>query len=340
MKRDGFTLIELLVSTGLSLLLAASAASAFVQLRAMQQRREAVLTLHQRSETLHLALVQRLSQLTHHGVFVTDARSTVVRGGAARTTLRLLWLRGKEDINDGDSGTIEPNNGLTATWRTENTDQLWELLEYRPEERALYSATSRTQRSFTVDAANAAMINGAQDLRGQAFAIMPQPRRNLAGPDWWLGLDSNQLFPDLTAPAPTASDQTRPSFAHIDDRGDWGGLLAGLRPLVSGLSELTVQIESQDGTQRTWQASAGSPPSSSASGSNPWIAEGLRQDGALVDGAGLRPAAVGWSWSSTAAAQRPRLLRLRWTLVDQRSGVPQTFTHAVLLPGPAGPPPP
>lgn len=336
----GFTLIELLVSTGLSLLLAASAATAFVQLRAMQQRREAILVLHQRSETLHLALVQRLTQLTHHGVFVADARDTVVRSGSARPTLRLLWLRGKEDINDGDSGTIEPNNGYTATWRTENTDQLWQLLEYRPEERALYMASSRTQRSFTVDAANTAMLNGSQDLRGHAFAIMPQPRRSLAGPDWWLALDGNQLFPDLTVPAPTASDRTRPSLAHSDDRGDWGGLLADLRPLVSGLSELTVQIESQDGTQRTLQAGAVPAPSSSASGSDPWIADGLRHDGALIDGAGLRPATAGWTWSTTAAARRPRLLRLRWTLTDQRSGIAQIFTHAVLLPGPAGPPPP
>lgn len=344
MTRRGFTLIELLVSTSLSLLLAATAAGSFVQLRSMQQRRELVLTMHQRSETLHLQLVARLSQLSHHAVFVADARS-VVRGGGTRPTLRLLWLRGKDDVNDGDSGVINPANGYTATWRTENTDQLWELWEYRPEERTILAATSRTQRSFTVDAANAAMVNGTQDLRGQAFAIMPQSRRRLAGPEWWRALDDNQLFPDLAAAAPVASDRCRPSFAHADDRGDWGALLADLRPMATGVADLTVQIECQDGTARTWQAGidgwgAAAVPRSTTSGTDPWIATGLRHDGALVDGAGLRPSAAGWNWSSTAAAQRPRLVRLRWVLTDQRSAISQTFTHAVLLPGPAGPPPP
>jgi prepilin-type N-terminal cleavage/methylation domain-containing protein len=328
-RQRAFTLIELLISVGISAALAAAAATSFVQIRAMVQRRDVLLGMHRSSEVLHQQLAQRLSQVMQQGAFVVDA-SAVVRSGSAKPTVRMLYLRGKESTNDW---AVNFPSGTDGEWFRENTDLYWELWEYRPEEQALYSACSSRQRSFTISAAFGAP--GAS-LTGQAFSILPRPRRSLADPAWWVTLDDNRLFPN--AATPSVSD------AHADDIGDWTELQRKLRPVVSGLSEFSVAIEAHRPAAAT---TAGDPlysarwdpvskTASSAGSAAPLILEGIRQDGQVADASGRSPDTVGWTWADTAAAKRPRIVRLRWTHYDGQSGISQTFSHSFVLPGSTG----
>ncbi len=330
-RARAFTLIELLVSVGICTALAAAAATAFVQIRTMVQRRDVLLGMHRSAETLHQQLTQRLSQTMQQGAFVVDA-SNVVRGGVSQPTVRLLYLRGKEQVNDWGvhfaGGTFS-----SGAWFRENTDLYWELWEYRPEEQALYSACSSRQRSFTITAAFGAP--GA-NLTGQAFSILPRPRRTLASPAWWVTLDDNRLFPNATTPS--LSD------AHPDDIGDWTELQRGLRPVVTGLSEFAIAVEAQ---RPAAAAISGDPlfraswdlatrTASSTGSSAALVLGGIRQDGQVPDLVGRKPDTTGWVWADSAAARRPRLLRLRWTHADAQTGIRQTFSHSFVMPGTTG----
>lgn len=310
--RRGFTLIELLLAVAVGVVLLATATTAFMQVRGMVQRRNAVLALHRDAAVIHAQFDRRLSAAAQHAVFVADARS-VPRDGP---TLRLLFLRGKQQANDWERNAN--SQFQKDQWLTENTDLLWELWEYRPEEQALHIATSRRDRSFIASAPPA--------MLGQRFAAMPQPRGDLAGPDWWSALDANQRFPADAA-------------ANPDDLGDWGDLRRQLRPALAGVRAMDVEVL-QHGGGRTALAAAWDGSAASAStpvGASPLIIPGLPVDGAAADAAGRLPGAAGWDWTTTRAAQRPRLLRLRLTLVDAATGIDQVFSFSLPLPAVAAP---
>lgn len=335
----GFTLIELLISVGISVGLAAVAAKAFSEIRTMVQRRDALLQLHRSAETVQLQLATRLSMSMPHQALVADAQTPPV--GSVRAglpTLRLLWMRGKEHPNDWSGGIYD--NGNNVSWYNENTDLYWELWEYRPEEQTLYVASSARAWSFTISG-SFADPTGTLQLQNQTFKNMAQPRRVLgvapggAAEAWWTTLDDNRLF------APTRTSAT--SNAGTGDIGDWGHLQLRLRPVVTGMVELSVAMVPGDGSAAPvvtagWDA-AGSPQATSTTtgGSSPLLYAGIRQDGFAGDAAGRVPGQNLYDWTASDAGRRPVLLRCRWTLADGRTGIRQTFSHSFRLPGAATP---
>jgi hypothetical protein len=112
--------------------------------------------------------------------------------------------------------------------------------------------------------------------------------------------------------------------------------------MAVNLESLDLQLVSHDGTVRTfsgsWDAAAGTATVGAVPVTTPWISPGLRMDGRAGDASGDLPPDAAWSWSTADAAQRPRLLRLRFTLREPSTSIVQVFSHSFLLPALAGTP--
>lgn len=322
--RRGFTLIEILVSVSLSLILVGAAVTAFVQLRKMTQRVTVRMDLITRAETLFNQFNPRLTTVLQHAAFIIDTQPTSP-AGAAIPTLRLVYMRGKESQNDWEQ---------TENTFKDNSDTYWEMWEYRPDERRLYQANSRRAWTFKVDLApgNPAppVLAPPVNLWGFEFINFPKARRTVNPAAWWSTLDDNQLFPSMpraTPPAVPRSTPVCPPIVSANDHGDWGMLWRDLTPVGEGLTDLSLQVVSQDGTIRTF--AAGAPATT-------WVAEGAWMDGRILDAGGRSADTAGFVYGTTCLAQRPVLLRMRFTLADPSSGISQIFTFSFQLPSVTG----
>jgi prepilin-type N-terminal cleavage/methylation domain-containing protein len=183
------------------------------------------------------------------------------------------------------------------------SDLVW--YEWRWKDGALANAHSTPVRQFT---ANNRLVFGRVDYRGMGFINLPQPRRWLDPAQPFATLDDNVYFPD-------ASGASRADPTDIGDRAD---LLRNLAPVAGGVQELALQLVLHDGTVETIDGSA----------ARTLVIPGAWMDGRLAPRLSDPP-----DYPTSAAAKRPELLRLRFTLEDPRIALRQTYSFSFALPG-------
>lgn len=314
----GFTLLELMISTALAMLMAGLSISAFIQTRKMVQRAEARLAMYASAQRLHTYLNRTLSSVQQSCVFVGFSTAATRSGDATDPgVVKLVFMRGKEhlwDFTPPDSSSIE---GAAVT-----SDLVWEELEWRRATGALRSGASSQGtsaapgRSFTPTASS--FVRNGIDYGGKRFIVAPKPRRRVDPTSTATvvnGLNDDLLFPDGSAVPVSLANAT-------DDVGDLSDAERNLAPLLERVSDLSLQIVAHDGTVTDLTDGATRNP--------PLVLQGVWLDGRLAPTLDAAPAFV-----ASDLAKRPRLLRLRFTLVDdlRRPGLSCTFSFSFALPG-------
>jgi prepilin-type N-terminal cleavage/methylation domain-containing protein len=186
---------------------------------------------------------------------------------------------------------------------TYSSDLVW--FEWRWKDGALANGRSTGVRRFT---ASNRLVFGRTDYRGMSFVNLPQPRRWLDPTQPFATLDDNVYFPD-------ASGASRADPLDLGDRAD---LLRNLAPVATGVKDLTLQCVLHDGTTETFD---GATPRT-------LVIQGAWMDGRLAPRLSDPP-----DFATSAAAKRPELLRLRFTLEDPRIALRQTYSFSFALPG-------
>lgn len=318
-RRDaGFTLLELMISSALALLMAGLSISAFIQTRKMVQRAEARLAMYASAQRLHTYLNRTLASLQQSCV-VVGFSTVATRSGDATDPgmLKLVFMRGKEHLWD-----FAPPDTTALADAAVTGDLVWEELEWRRATGALRSGASSQGtpaapgRWFTPTASS--FVRNGINYGGQRFTVAPRPRRRVDPTSMATvvnGLNDDLLFPDGSAVPVSAANA-------IDDVGDLTDAERNLAPLLERVSDLSLQIVAHDGTVSDLTDGATRNP--------PLVLQGVWLDGRLAPTLDAAPAFAG-----SDLAKRPRLLRLRFTLVDdlRRPDLSCTFSFSFALPG-------
>lgn len=293
-----FTLIEILVSTALAMTMAAIAIDAFHRITQMVNRSQARLALYTTAQRLFDTLHRDLAALQQSCAIV--AGCGFAPGGLDDGNVRLIFMRGKEDNDDF---------GLTDTSAL-YSDLVWQQVVWNRATRTLHLATSSGNRTYVLGAFTPGGIN----YSGRRVETVAQPRRTLDAGDpigsATAGLDDNVVFP-------SASDH-RISAAHRDDIGDFTDLERNLIPFATSVGDLSWEIVSHDGTGTVIDDSAVATH----------VFPGVWLDGRMASTLDAVPA-----YASSPVPRRPRLLRLRLTLVDDATRTTCTFAFSFQLPG-------
>lgn len=146
---------------------------------------------------------------------------------------------------------------------------------------------------------------------GLSYENLPQPRRTLGGS--LATLDDNRIFKLSTV---------------AGDFGDGTDLEANLVPALANVSEFGIQTVAHDGTVLTVED--GSTTMTERPGV--WLDGRVAALGDLPSDADFTNASV------SGAAKRPRLVRIRFVVLDPRIGLTQTFSFSFALPGMTGTP--
>jgi prepilin-type N-terminal cleavage/methylation domain-containing protein len=316
----GFTLLELMISTAIAVAIATMMSTAFFQTRTAITRAQARLALADEARAIYMALAASITSAQQSCAVVAIA---VQRNGAAAPdpgTVSLIFMRGNDD---------KDNFGATSY---DSSQIVWEEWQWRRATGTIHAGTNRAiqddARQFSV--ASTFRPNGGVDYKGKAFVNVPQPRRQLdpadpvgspvlAGPAA-SRLDDNQWFPDPANPGQ--------SLVSIEDLGDYGDLQKAIAaPAFDRVTDFAFQIASHDESLPIVAVD------DSIAATTVW--QGVWLDGRLGAGADrtnatLAPPQV---FPGSDGARRPKLLRLRFTLVEPRSKVTQTFSFSFAWPG-------
>lgn len=292
--RGGFTLIELLISMGISMVLAGLTTTAFLHIRSAVNRAEARLTMHASAQALYTHWHRSFSSLAPNCAVLVQSTAT---SGPATGEVSITFMRGKESTEDF-------NWWVT---RLGNSDLLWEQWTWKRGDKMLYSSVNRPVRSYTIT--KPFTLAGA-DYKDRKFESIPQPRRWLDPANPTATLDDNIYFPDPGVPGG--------SLANPQDMGDYTDLLRERRPALDQVTDFAIQMVAQDGTTDT--ISDGTTTT--------LVRQGVWNDGRLAT-----PLTAAQNFVGSDVAKRPRVVRLRFTLTEQRSKLTQTFAFSFALPG-------
>jgi hypothetical protein len=316
----GFSLIELLISVSIAVAIAAMMSTAFFQTRAAITRAQARLALADEARSIYMALAASITSAQQSCAVVAMA---VQRTGAATGdpgSVSLIFMRGNDD---------KDSFGATSY---DSSQIVWEQWQWRRGTGTIHAGTNRPiqddARQFNV--ASTFRPNGGVDYKGKAFVNVPQPRRHLdpadpVGPPALAGpaksrLDDNIWFPDPANP--------HQSLVSTEDLGDYGDLqIAIAAPAFDHVTDLCFQIVPHDESLPVVSVD------DSADATTVW--QGVWLDGRLGAGADRTDATLAppHVFPGSDGARRPKLLRLRFTLVEPRSKVAQTFSFSFAWPG-------
>jgi len=169
----------------------------------------------------------------------------------------------------------------------------------------LRSGFSSEVREYTLSSLAAPWretIENKLDYRDNVFNVVPQPRRTLSTTAPWSTLDSNGW-----------------GSPHADDYGDGTDLQLQTRPAAQGIIDCALQVVLGDGQALTFDDSAATVQ----------VFRGVYQDGRIDS-----------TLATSEPAVRPRLVRLRYTMRDERTGLEQDFSFSFDLPALMPPPGP
>jgi type II secretory pathway pseudopilin PulG len=327
---DGYTLIELLVSITIATAMCALAMSAFLQIRNMVNRAESRIAMHAAAQSLYGALHRSLSSaapgcavVLYSTPVVTDPLTGIPTGG----DVTLIFMHGKEDTEDFYWDGASKPKALQL-----ESDLLWEQWKWNAATATLSSATSNPTRSFTI---TQPLTTSGISYTGRGFDALPQPRRAFAAVDAATlrrAMDDNIYFPN------TAAVGSNPPFTTsigapgaYGDVGDFDELQALSVPVLAQVTAFSVQVVAHDGTVTPSATTAVDGSASSFT-----LFKGVWQDGRLnepLPGVLNNSLTTPQSWAASAAAKRPAIVRIRFTVTDARVGLSEPFTFSFALPG-------
>ncbi len=314
-RSSGFTLIELLVSTALASLLTAVCITAFQQGRANIERSESRVRMYATAQVFYANLQHSLSSLMQDCAVVTASTQAT---GPGTGDVTLVFMHGKEDQYDWIWTNQSPGN---------NNDLEWQAWRWQASTQQLCVATSSPQRNFTIT--SSFKPNLMDDYNNQNFINIDQPRRTLSATNPWADLDNDVYFP-------SATNATVSAAAPGQDIGDWTDLNGNFQPTLIHVSDFSYQIVRVDGTVQTVSDNA----TTVGEMDGVWIDGRIATDTTTTDpNYGfplLGPIATANAFNGSAITQRPRILRIRFTLTDPVVAVSQNFSFSFLLPGMAG----
>jgi hypothetical protein len=335
--RHGFTLIELMISVTLAMLMSTMAILAFFKIHNLVTRSESRVAMHSDAEIIFSSLRRQLASTMQHCALVV--RSTAATTGAYPATgkVALIFMHGKEDSDNFEQfDSSFPYNNTDGRGNDINSDLVWEEWSWNQATNTLSAGSSSNLRKFVVTR-NYTPPGGTADLQStqwwQDFDNLPQPRRWLdpAHPEYTL--DDNRYFPPAGDPT-YATSQASPG-----DVGDWSDLQNNLRPIQSQVTDFSLQVVFHDGrdvhpltvddtTTATTVFSGvymdgrmpapGAPAGPTGQPQWPSCLPGAAPPG-QADLSLTAPQATPAQFPSTAIANRPKLIRVRFTLMDPRT---------------------
>ncbi len=324
---DGFTLIEVVMSVALAMLLTSMAVVAFFNIRRLVNRAEVRLSMHASAQTTYNKMLRSFNSLQQTCAFVVYSTANSAPAGATpNDRVTLLFMRGKEDTFDFEYGSSAYFGQSYKSLM--NSDLLWEQWTWEAATNTLYSSTNSPQRQFT--GPNGFTIGGA-NYANQGFDVVPQPRRTLSiatARSWQQTLNDNQYFPDTSQPdlfkvqdnITDAYAYNVPSKASSSDVGDFEDLEYKLVPALTQMTAFSVQIVPQDNTVAHTILVNGAP------GSTPNYSKVL--NGVFLDGRMASALTAVPSYANSDLAQRPRIVRILFTLTDTTSKMTQNFSFS------------
>lgn len=299
-----FTLIEVLIATTLALVLAAVAFGVFLNARKAVARAQARLELHQRARTTYDTLADSASSLQHTCALAVVARRADRSSAAALRAqpgeVSLLFLRGV--LHDQDWRTGWGYDGM----RRASADMAWERWRWDRASRQLRLARGRRLDTF-ISSDGAWRKDGLSWTTPESFGIIAQPRRTfatLAGATT-VGERIDRLWAELDSNRWGAMDDAQ-------NVGDAGDLVRRETVLMDGVEDLVVDVVCGDGQG----AGGGLGTRASDAGDLCVVYDGLYVDGTA---------------SAAEVANRPRLLRLRFSLASRDGALVQPFTQSFPL---------
>jgi hypothetical protein len=254
--------------------------------------------------------------------------NSAAAGATPNDRVSLVFMRGKEDLFDFQFGS-EAYFGQSYK-STMDSDLLWEEWTWESATSTLYSATNAPQRQFT---GQTSFSLGGANYANQGFDVVPQPRRTLStvtARSWQQTLNDNQYFPNAGSPDLfLAQDNITDglaynlsSLASPSDVGDFEDLEYKLVPALTQMTAFSVQLVPQDNTAAHTFTVNGAP------GSTPNFSKVL--NGVWLDGRMASALTVAPTYANSDLAQRPRLIRLLFTLTSPSTGLSQNFSFSFL----------
>lgn len=300
MSRPGFTLIELLISLAIGLLLVSVAFAGFRQVRKTVDRTTARLDMHQRAAVACRGLRADL------GTTMPDcamfARSIADDPGTPDLDETAIELVVMRGKVDIDNW----NWGNQSTI-DDNSDMQWAQWRWSKATGVIAAGVNRWRRTFSMEKDWPAPGGSASNMRGRGFTFVPLPRRTLDPVDPWSTLDENRARTDLV---------NRSS----EDLGDGEDLRRETRPVIHRVSACALQLVMADGSAIAYDGASARTD----------VFAGIPMDGKLADA----------DFAKSPVARRPRLVRIRFTMRDDRLDLEQSFAYSIQMPGILPGPPP
>lgn len=289
-----FTLIELLIAMSLVTLIGIGASTTLLQLHSLTRRVQALQLLHSQARIIYERFSAEVAGLQQTGAcFVTCTAGT--SGG-----LEVVFLGSKYDALDF---TIA---GAAGRYIRGTGDLVWTRWYWNGVRQELQVARSAGAREFTADVSwgpGPGMDFGTSTAKIPSNVAAPSPFRNLPSPQRVVAADRT--------PA-TTLDRNAYGTGSSGDLGDYAELVQRSIPIASGVTAFRCDVVAQ----KPSESFIGDPEA----GSGAFWADGIRVDSQVQAG-------------NTDFDRRPRILRVRFTLTEPRSGVAETFTFS--FPAPA-----
>lgn len=289
----GMTLIEVLISTALIVVLITTATTAFVQMRNLARRVEARQQLHNTARIVFERLNWEFASMAQGSAFFAIGTKA---GAGTPASVELVFMRGKLDNLDFMIGA---RYGADAN---RLTDQLWSRWAWDDGSKNLSLAGSSASRTFDCTYSGTAGTLGNKYFN-KKFRNLPTPQRLIkAG-----ATPLDRLINTLDATSYWTLSPT--------DIGDYQDLLDRSTPIAINCPAFALEVVSQDGQTHAITATGSSSTS--------FLCEGQPVDGRATAAA---PA------TTPALSDRPRLLRIRFTLNDPATEVSEQFSFSFLAP--------
>lgn len=304
-------MIELLISIFLILVITAVAITSIVQMLTMTRRLQALQTMDASAKTLYEKLSGELAAMH-------PCAAVWLTSDPADSSVELVFMRCKEAPLDHIDSLREW--GRAGATEMGYTDMVWSRWYWKWDPvkvtGTVYAASSRTARWTRVlgnQARDYWKIPGGSKLGNSyfnAFILIPQPVQE-TGTATSPNSPKDLLNTNAWQSAPATA--TTPAIQPIEktDYGDYEDLLRNSRPLMFRCSALKLELVSRDGTSRVADGDTALA----------WAAEGSVVDGS--DKPGLAPADA-----KRVLDARPSLVRLRFTLSDEKTGASRSYSFS------------
>ncbi len=298
-RARALTLVELLTSVSICLALSMLATVSFIQIRAVLQRMQVRLEMHNAARYIHQALSEQIAALQQDGAMWVETRQD---DGSGDGQVAITFLKGKTDEHDfttsngsmwyGEGNSVYQNRCTDLTWCSWSWDQKHGILS---------SGATSHPRQFKI---NTPWIGPNGNYQSTWMANMPQPLRS-ADP-YPAALPAGSAQAALSGSRYGSSD-------YANDISDYQDLQDHMAPAMRNVTGFAIEMILSDGS--VMDAGVGQT-------------QEIALDGSFID-AHAAPDASG----NAPYKKRPRLIRVLIDMSDPQTGVSQSFSFSFQPPG-------